>query len=260
YLSVMNYSFQSCKVPASPAGAAAPIPGGCDYSRTVVDLTESSLDECLGLGVPLGFGANDWNTNGVFQGVTNCVPPNSANVSADINNDGSTTALAGFDDWSNLFFNFQGLDDFGDDGTIHPVTNEPDPKTVEDATRFLGGLLAPSLSVGVTGPATALPGQTLTYDMDVANDGRGPALGVGLPATRPGPSTASFDLGGIVAGANATRSVQYTVPSNACPSTLTLGANASFTDFVGRPGSASGSATTNVLDVTPPAIHVTLAP
>src|SRR6185503_16540353 len=34
YLSVMNYSWQACQVPASPALFGTPVlPGGCDYSR-----------------------------------------------------------------------------------------------------------------------------------------------------------------------------------------------------------------------------------
>ena len=260
YLSVMNYSFQSCSVPASPAGAAAPIPGGCDYSRNVIGLSEPSLDECVGLGVPLGFGANNWNGNALLEGITNCQPPNSSNISFDINNDGATGALAGFNDWSNIFFNFQGLSDFGDAGTIHPVADEPDPKTIEDAQRRLGIVLAPAVTVTVTGPATALPGQTLTYAAKTANGGFGPALTVKLVATRPDTSTASFDLGALVVGADATRTVQYTVPTNACPSTLNLAAKATFTNFVGAPGFALGSASTQVLDITPPVIHVSVSP
>ncbi len=260
YLSTMNYSFQPCTVPTSPAGAAAPIPGGCDYSRTDIDLNEGSLDECVGLGVPLGFGANDWNANTAFEGVTNCVPPNSSNVPADINGDGSTGSLAGFDDWSNIFYLFQGLGNFGDGGPINPVPDEPDPTTIEQAQQYLGGLLAPDVQVAVTGPATAVPGETLTYTVQTSNAGSGPALDLELAATRPDGSTSSFDVGGLVAGAQDSRTVEYTVPLDTCPTTLTVGATAAFVDFVGQPGSASGSAATEVLDVTPPNVQVSLSP
>jgi uncharacterized repeat protein (TIGR01451 family) len=88
YLSVMNYSFQNCTVPAS----AGLLPGGCDFSRLVngdllPDLEETDLDECLGIGGGLGFGARDWNMNTIFQGASMCGGINS-NTSADTNNDG----------------------------------------------------------------------------------------------------------------------------------------------------------------------------
>ena len=88
YLSVMNYSFQDCDVPASPGL----LPGGCDYSRLVSGLLlppldEIDLDECVGIGGGLGFGKVDWNMNGMFEGVSHCGPI-FANVTADVNNDG----------------------------------------------------------------------------------------------------------------------------------------------------------------------------
>jgi len=97
YLSVMNYNWQPCTVPAS---AAAGVPGACDYSRIgpapggMNDLNETSLDECAGIGGGLGFGAVNWNGDRVapggaalFQGAT-CAAPNNTNVVADANNDG----------------------------------------------------------------------------------------------------------------------------------------------------------------------------
>lgn len=89
YLSLMNYAFQDCSVPASPLGI---IPGGCDYSRIVCPqvtgrLNETNLDECLGINCGLGFGAIDWNLNGIFEGVSNCAPPNNTNITMDINGD-----------------------------------------------------------------------------------------------------------------------------------------------------------------------------
>ena len=88
YLSVMNYSFQRCGVPTS----AGLLPGQCDYSRLVSgvllpDLDETDLDECVSIGGGLGFGAMDWNLNGIFEGASQCGPI-FANTTADINNDG----------------------------------------------------------------------------------------------------------------------------------------------------------------------------
>jgi hypothetical protein len=89
------------------------VPGLCDYSRfapggtDVIDLDETSLDECAGLGP--AFGMTDWNGDAVFEGVSGCSAAH-ANVIADLNNDGvcitaggnktleTTIALTGDDD------------------------------------------------------------------------------------------------------------------------------------------------------------------
>lgn len=86
YLSVMNYSFQRCIVPASPGL----LPGGCDYSRLVngallPDLDERSLDECVGVGA--GMGEQDFDGDDVIEGVSRCEVI-ATNVRADTNNDG----------------------------------------------------------------------------------------------------------------------------------------------------------------------------
>lgn len=99
YLSVMNYSFQACGVPASPTNPIA-IPGGCDYSRFALPSLEErlnpsaspplpGLDECAGIdGGAYGFGPVDWNGNTILQGAT-CLIPNKTNVSVDIDGDGN---------------------------------------------------------------------------------------------------------------------------------------------------------------------------
>ena len=62
YLSVMNYSFQSCMVPT----AAGLVPGLCDYSRfapggtDIIDLDETNLDECAGIGPAFGSTRLEW--------------------------------------------------------------------------------------------------------------------------------------------------------------------------------------------------------
>jgi hypothetical protein len=94
YLSVMNFNFQMCSVPASPGL----LPGGCDYSRAVdgalpIPLDERSLDECIGIGGGLGFGAVDWNENNILEGQSGCGPI-AANSRADVNSDGGCV-LAG---------------------------------------------------------------------------------------------------------------------------------------------------------------------
>lgn len=262
YLSVMNYSFQSCSVPTSPAGAATPIPGNCDFSRFDIDLIETSLDECAGVnvgpGAGMGFGSNDWNGSGGLSGST-CPPPNTANVSTDINGDGMTNTLNGFDDWSNVFYSFQTLANFSN-GVADPVQDEADPDVIEDAQRHLSEVMAPNVDLALSAPATILPGETINYTVDAASNGRGAAFDVSLIATRPDGSDAPFAIGDLVLGSTVQRAYSYVVPNDACPQTLTSTVDANYTNFVGYALSSTTSAATEVLDVTPPEITVTLAP
>ena len=55
-------------------------------------------------------------------------------------------------------------------------------------------------TAGVTGPATVLPGQTITYAINVSNSGRGPALLTALTDTLPNGTGVSFSLGAVVVG------------------------------------------------------------
>jgi len=83
YLSVMNYSFQSCSIVAQGF-----VKGGCDFSGIKLrDLDETGLDECFGLTPVLG--PMDWNGDNDFDGQT-CPadpsdPDNNTNVAADVN-------------------------------------------------------------------------------------------------------------------------------------------------------------------------------
>ncbi len=88
YLSVMNYRFQDCSVPSTPA---AGVPGNCDFSRhDLPDLRETlplGLDECAGIGgTLLALGPMDWDGDGILEG-SSCPAPNTNNVQVDINGD-----------------------------------------------------------------------------------------------------------------------------------------------------------------------------
>jgi uncharacterized repeat protein (TIGR01451 family) len=236
YLSVMNYAFQSCKVPAR----AGKLPGGCDYSRDdLADLVEpkdadnAGLDECKGFdGGLYGFGVSDWNNNKVNEGVT-CAEPNQTNVQRDVNDDGALTTLQGSDDWGKLKYKFRDLDTY-EDGTAHPPATHADPGTIERAQAYLSRLLRPDVSVDKSGPADTTPGATLAYSLDVRNGGSGPAFSVTLVDTRPDGSTAPFDLDLLTVGSKASRAVSYTVPCTAADgSVLTNTATVSAVDLVG---------------------------
>lgn len=255
YLSVMNYTFQSCSVPVSPTPVV--VPGGCDFSRNVVDLSEGSLDECVGVGQ--GFGANDWNMGGGVQGVTNCQPPRNSNIAFDISGDGSNTNLPGFDDWGAVEYNFEGTGVFADGATSSPPL-EADPAAIEAAVARLSALTRPVLTVSVTGPATAVPGDTLTFQTNVLNGAGGASLQTSLVVTPPYVGSTTFPIGALVVGTSTSKTVSTPVPSDACPTTLITTAVASFVDLASVPGSASGQASTTVLDVTPPKITIILSP
>jgi uncharacterized repeat protein (TIGR01451 family) len=259
YLSVMSYAFQMCNVPPSPNGQ---LPGSCDYSRIEllspgVPLAEDDLDECVGIGGGLGFGPDDWDKDTLLEGVTNCQPPNDDNVEADINGDGIKTLLTGFDDWSNLDYR-TGLSGAGDGGG---VPNEADPQTIEDAQDSLGEAMAPGVVVEKTGPATAIPGDVLTYTVEISNTGSGPALEALLTDTAPDGTSQLADLGAIVVGDLVTNTSTFTVPEDACPGDFTgASATLNFEDFVGHPLSASGTAPLEILDVSAPELTLSVSP
>jgi len=315
YLSVMNYSFQDCFVP----GSVGLLPGGCDYSRLVSGavlppLDETNLDECVGIGGGLGFGAMDWNGDGLFEGTTPCGKIFS-NVIADVNNDGvcvspgangkldtmrasddvikdttindgpnrfcdtpiktmsddlQTTAvgftptqpnpLASFDDWNSINPSVLTVTGLSASGTSD-IEPEPDPDTLRQSRQYLSTMLTPVVSLSETGPATAKPGDQLTYVITTKNTGRGPALSAVLRATNPDGAVQTSPLGSISVGSVVVQNASFTVPANACPGTFT-GANAflTFNDFAGQPMTGSASAPLQVLDVVPPAVTVSLSP
>ena len=310
YLSVMNYNWQACSVPASPSGT---LPGACDYSRIdLPDLNELGLDECIGIDGGLGFGPTDWDGDGNLEGVTLCQAPFATNSQADINVDGicvtpgtngtlestasvddvpvganirdganftcNSTAsgpddvqnrpvgsvqpnpLTGFDDWQNIAYVFRTQANF-QNGITSPVPEEATPEDIARSGAELGVLLAPAVQVVKTGPATVLPGQTITYAINVSNSGRGPALLTALTDTLPNGTGVSFSLGAVVVGQLVTNNVNFSVPANACPSDLINTAQASFTDMAGNAlTSVATPLVTKVLDITPPVLSVGVSP
>jgi uncharacterized protein DUF4114 len=260
YLSVMNYNWQTCTVPASPT--AGLVPGGCDYSRQLLPtLNETSLDECVGIGGGLGFGPVDWNRNALLQGVTDCVPPNNTNVAADVNGDGGALApaITGFDDWSNLVYDFRLNANFVN-GVSSPVADEVDPEVLRRSQELIQATMLPAMTLDKTGAAIAVAGQLVNYTLRVQNSGRGPALQTALRDTGPGGAVSSFDLGTVEAGATVTRATSFQVPANACPSTLSSTSVLSFKDITGAPTTITRTTTLTIVDRTPPVLSVSLSP
>jgi uncharacterized repeat protein (TIGR01451 family) len=333
YLSVMNYNWQPCSVPASGPGG---LPGGCDYSPLepgasgLPDLNETTLDECIGIGGNLGFGAYDWDGDGVLEGVSSCQPPNIANSVADTNNDGvcvqpggnntldsalsnddasniniflalninngyigdgpnricDTSAtgddvqvtpvtftptqpnlIQSFNDWRALVYEFRSLGNYAN-GVASPVNNEADPEALRLAREYLSRQAAPDIRIGIGGPSTILPGETVTWAINVKNAGHGPAFKLSFVDRTPDgastPATFSRDL--FVLGDEVTSTVSYAVPSNACPKDLIQNTgeatcfDMTYRDAKARKYTSASSATTRVLDIVPPELTVSLSP
>ena len=265
YLSVMNYSFQSCAVPSSPSLFATPaVPGACDFSRHLlpnpVGLNETNLDECRGIDSgALGFGAVDWNGNSTLEGST-CTAPNSGNVQVNINGDfvdangnsrqdsgeaSTIGTLKGFEDWSAIVYNHRMVFDFTVAGT--PSPDEPDSETIERSREMLTETLRPALSVDATGPALARPGDTIAYNIGLGNSGRGPALYVSFVDTLPDATTVTTAIGTVQVKTSTSRSVSYGISCSTADGTvLTNAVAATGIDLLSNALSVNDSVQTTV--------------
>ena len=239
YLSVMNYAFQAVQRSGHARRRHDPHPGGCDYSRIVVNLDErlppagAGLDECFGPGpgsvsvATTGTGTlrRCSRASRARRRTTTTFRPTSITTAIRIPTTtaystrgrlrSSPTSLASTTGTASSTTS-EALTNFATGTANDPVANEPDPRTIENAQAYLADLLAPDIKVTVSGPTTARPGESLSYTIRTANDGDGPAFGVGLAATRPDGSTTSFNLGDLIVGRDASRTITHSVPSNAC--------------------------------------------
>ena len=315
YLSVMNYAFQDCTVP----GKSGLLPGECDYSRIgpggsdILDLDETNLDECLGIGP--AFGAQDWNGDKLLEGVSRCGPI-FTNVSADINNDGvcitagpnntlDTSLLGGddsidtnnnaindgpnrfcdtsvkagsddvqavqvgftpaqeqvlksFDDW--LALNLSLIEQAAGSGS-GTSEQEADPDSIKQARQHLNAISQPAVTLSETGPATAKPGDQLTYVMKATNTGQGPAVSSVLQITNPDGTVQTAALDVIRVGDTPSQTATFTVPANACPGTFTgAGASLTFKNFAGDVQTVSATSPLQILDVQAPTVSLSVTP
>lgn len=266
YLSVMNYSYQMCTVPAV---ALIDTPGGCDFSLIDLDdLNEESLDECKGLGS--GLPAVNWNGDGNFSGPfldgSTCPAPNNPNVKFNINDDTTNDAdsdgnqsgsephrystLAGYDDWANIQYKLQA--NGGGAGASGGYV-EATPEIIEHAQALVAATFRATPNVDKTGPADAEPGDTLNYTLTATNTSKdgtwanSAAFNVVLTDTKPDGSTVGFTLGTIAAGGSLSRSTSHLVPcSTRDGATLTNSVSLAAADFVGTSLSASDAVTTTI--------------
>ena len=153
--------------------------------------------------------------------------------------------LKGFEDWSAIVYNHRMVFDFTVAGV--PSPDEPDSETIERSREMLTGTLRPALSVDATGPAFARPGDTLTYDIGLANSGKGPALYVAFVDTLPDATTVTTAVGTVQVKTSTSRSVSYGVScSTADGAVLTNAVAATGIDLLSNPLSANDNVQTTI--------------
>ena len=196
YLSIMSYTL---------SGTGLQPTGRFDYSsQNLAALNEATLSEVA----PLG-DANDHTGDGIEQTIFSmggaAIGPNAAtagNVGINWDNDGTpgevndgvlpepvgntninnppgfgcgaspaNEVLNGFDDWANLRYNWHGSPHVDDN--IHVYHDEDDlPAAVKVSTQAHYGDPSPSLSK--TGTAAGIPGDAVSYTVEIGNGGPGP--------------------------------------------------------------------------------------
>lgn len=167
--------------------------------------------------------------------------------------------LTGYDDWGNLQYGLPGLG--GSAGGGSSVAAEPSLAEIESAREYHGTMAAPTVVVSKTGPATGRPGDVLNYSVEIANDGRGPAIAAVLSDIAPDGTEQVSDLGVIKLGDSLSGGSAFTVPAGACPGDYTsASATVRFRDIVGNELQASGSAPLEILDVESPVLEVSVSP
>jgi uncharacterized repeat protein (TIGR01451 family) len=167
--------------------------------------------------------------------------------------------LKSFNDWAGLKFEFLHLANF-QPGVSSPGTDEADSDMIRAARQYLSLVTAPDLAFAISGPATILPGQTVTWTTSLRNVGRGPALKVFLTETPPvGGPLAPLDLDTVVAGEEATKDTVYSVPADACPMDLVDSARVTFADMASEEFAKTARAVTRVLDIVPPTLTLSLS-
>ena len=168
--------------------------------------------------------------------------------------------LKSFDDWAAVTPSlFDYASGFGTGSA--PLEQEPDRETLRESKAYLAAISAPKVSIQQSGPATAKPGDLLTYTAKATNAGSGPALSSVLTQTRPDATAQATNVDVLTVGGEAQQTTTFTVPADACPGTFT-GASAalSFKDLAGTALTASASTPLQILDVAAPTFDLSLSP
>jgi hypothetical protein len=136
--------------------------------------------------------------------------------------------LDGFDDWSNLLYNFRAVAEYADGVTAAVLPIEADSQALAEAKDALAMRLQPLLSITHMLPAGSRPGELVTLDVMVDNTGAGPAL----DAVLVGPSSTAA-LGAIGAGEALNQPLDVLLPADSCQPQTTV--EVQYADMAGNP-------------------------
>ena len=248
YLSVMSYTLQFANI-----DNARPL----DYSSQVLSpLNETALPTSGGVGGPAGrntvFGQGgssvvapadgpiDWDGKGGNKGDVDYIA--SINPGCQNPTPGETN-LVGWDDWSNLVYNFRNSPMFSD-GVTRTVPQELTNDEVVAMTPLADLNVAKTVDKAAAGP-----GDTLGYTVTAANGGPGRATGVKVADTLPDGSVQERTVGDLAKGASNQQSFSYTIPCSAADgSTVTnnvkvTGTNAALVDDPNQADNAASAST-----------------
>lgn len=139
--------------------------------------------------------------------------------------------LEGFDDWSNLWFNFRIIGNFSAAASVEPQPPEPLPAPEELHTR----LASPDIQLGITLSSTLVkPGDKVSYRVQIRNAGPGLAQNVTLRTTLSDQAFGEFKFGPLAPGATVAGEGLFTIPS-ACVQARRFVAQAHFEDALNMP-------------------------
>ncbi len=199
YLSIMNYAF-------SVSGIAPTL--RIDYSsQDLLDLDESNLNEGLALGdgidhtgdaidqtmfsvggIVIGPSAStaanagiNWDNDGTPGESGVAVTNNNINNFDSCSPSPANEVMLGFDDWDNIRYDFRNSANFDDN--VHAAHDPVDGEALKDFARAQFGV--PSLSLSKSGTPAGLPGDPVSYSIDVDNAGPGPARNILVEDTWP---------------------------------------------------------------------------
>ena len=227
YISIMSYRYQLSGIAPTDPDGGGPLTAKIDYSRSALaDLDETHLREPNGIGdgtdtalwrcpggttsSGVGNGALDWNCDGDTQ---------DQNVSNDINNDTVTNTLTGFDDWSNILYDFQRTGSFADGE--HSFSQ----KVIEIDVNEYMQQVAPELSLTMSAsPDPVLTGSNVTYTITVQNSHSEAATSVVVTDLLPSETTfvSCNAPGGVCGGSGNNRTITYPMIAGGGSATIQL--------------------------------------
>jgi uncharacterized repeat protein (TIGR01451 family) len=204
YLSVMNYTFSTTGIPPTlrvdyssqalnplvegALNEGTPMGDGIDHTGDAIDQTIYSAGGRV-VGPNAATAGNigiDWDNDGI-PGETGASTSNDINVIPSVGgpipiscgNPSPGETMPGFDDWANIRYNFRSSPNYDDNVHAFP----PEADLDKDFWRAHYG--EPGVSVTKTGTAAGIPGDAVSYTVQISNSGPGPARTIVVDDTWP---------------------------------------------------------------------------